>query len=85
MFNNFYNKTNPASFKQKVYGLIIGFIVINSINIVRISLLGYVPINHKPVFDIMHSYVTQNIMIVLVFFIFIIYLNSISKSDESKQ
>ena len=72
----------PASFKQKAYGLIIGFIVINIINIVRISLLGYVLMNHKPAFDIMHSYVTQNIMIVLVFFIFIVYLNIISKLDE---
>ena len=71
-----------ATLKQKLYGLVIGFIVINVINIFRILVLGYVLLEHKDMFDIMHHYVTQNIMIVFVFMVFIVYMRLI-ETDES--
>jgi exosortase/archaeosortase family protein len=75
----------PATYKAKLYGLIIGFIVINLINIVRIVLLGYVLEYHHDMFGVMHDYITQNIMIVFVFLLFIVYLNLIGSKDASTQ
>ena len=67
----------PATFKQKGIGVLVGFLVINIVNIFRIMVLGYVLIEYPDMFDVMHSYVTQNIMIVFVFLLFLIYLNLI--------
>lgn len=74
----------PASWKERGYGLLIGLIVINVINIVRIVILGYVLMNHKSIFDVMHNYITQNIMIVFVFLLFLVYLNLIGDENEQK-
>ncbi len=75
----------PASLKNKIYGLIIGFIVINIINIIRVMILGYVILEYNPYFDMMHTYVTQNIMIVFVFFAFIVYLHIIENHDAKSK
>jgi len=74
----------PAFNKERLYGFIIGFIVINIINIVRIVALGYVFVYHHSIFDITHDYITQNIMIVFVFLVFVVYLNWIGDKDETK-
>jgi len=73
----------PASIKHKIYGLIIGFIIINIINILRILVLGHVLLNYTEAFDVMHNYVTQNIMIVFVFLLFILYLRLIDKNEST--
>jgi len=72
----------PASKQAKVYGFIIGFVVINIINIFRIVTLGYVHLYYQSIFSVMHDYITQNIMIVLVFVVFVVYLNWIGDDAE---
>lgn len=71
----------PATLKQKSLGLLAGFVIVNLVNIVRIMVLGYVLIAYNDMFEIMHTYVTQNIMIVFVFLLFIVYLNFLDKDD----
>lgn len=71
-----------ATFKQKAYGLLLGIILVEMINIVRIAALAYISIYHNDVFDIIHRYVTQNIMIVLVFLLFSGYLLWIAKDKD---
>ena len=46
--------------------------------------LPYVFVYHHSIFDITHDYITQNIMIVFVFLVFVVYLNWIGEEDESK-
>jgi exosortase/archaeosortase family protein len=72
----------PATKKEKLYGLVVGFALVNIINIVRIAVLGYVHLYYYDVFDIIHRYVTQNIMIVLVFLLFSGYLLWITKDKD---
>jgi len=72
----------PATLREKGYGLLIGFMVINIINIFRIVSLGYVHLYHQSIFGVMHDYITQNIMIVLVFVVFVVYLNWIGEDEE---
>ncbi|MBN2824678.1 MAG: archaeosortase/exosortase family protein [Campylobacterales bacterium] len=49
----------PATHKEKVYGLLIGFVLINVINIIRIVILGYVHLYHHNILGVMHDYITQ--------------------------
>ncbi|MFA6136688.1 MAG: exosortase/archaeosortase family protein [Sulfurimonas sp.] len=71
-----------ATLKEKLYGLGIGLLSIYAINISRIMVLGYVGVNHFEYFDVMHTYITQNIMIVLVFFVFLIYINFVKSHEQ---
>ncbi len=72
-----------ATVKQKLYGLLLGFIVIELLNIVRIAFLGWVLKYHMPLFDVMHTYITQNIMIVIAFIAFIYYLQKVTPVHEN--
>jgi len=68
-----------ASLKQKVIGLIVGSTLLQAINILRIVLLAYVLENHPKYFELMHTYVTQSMMVVLSLVVFILYLNWIER------
>lgn len=65
----------PASFKSKIVGVAAGFFVIQLFNIVRIAVLAYSAVYYKELFDIIHIYVAQGIMIAASLAIFIVYLN----------
>jgi exosortase family protein XrtM len=69
----------PSSFKSKIIGIVIGVLIIEAINILRIAFLAYVINNYPKFFDIMHSYVTQSIMIILAFIIFLFYTQAVEK------
>jgi len=68
----------PATAKQKLFGLALGFVVIEFFNIIRIAVLGWVLEYHPSVFDTMHTYITQSIMIVIAFLAFIFYLQKVT-------
>lgn len=72
----------PATLKQKSIGLLIGIIALEFINIWRIALLAYVITNHNNIFDIMHDYITQSIMIALSFILFLTYLQTVSNEKN---
>ncbi len=68
----------PATWRQKLlYGLL-GTIVLEIINILRIALLAWVIEHYPKQFDLMHNYITQSIMIVLAFLVFLLYLQRVS-------
>jgi exosortase/archaeosortase family protein len=64
----------PAAWKKKLVGIVGGFVLLQIINILRIVGLAYAAVNMKPVFEILHIYVAQGIMIAIALGIFFIYI-----------
>lgn len=65
----------PASWKKKLTGIAVGFIVIQVVNILRIAGLGYSGIHFPGIFEYIHIYVAQGMMIAVALGIFFLYLN----------
>ena len=65
----------PAAWKKKLIGIIVGFIIIQVINIIRIVGLAYAAVNYREVFKILHIYIAQGLMIAIALGTFFIYLN----------
>lgn len=67
----------PASWKDRILGIIIGSTLLQVFNLIRITILAWVLEYQRDIFDVMHEYITQSIMIVIAFVIFLIYLQYI--------
>jgi exosortase H (IPTLxxWG-CTERM-specific) len=73
----------PASWKDKLMGILGGFLVIQVINILRISLLAYSAIHFKDLFEYIHIYIAQGMMIAVSLGVFFIYLNYAKTSQKA--
>lgn len=73
----------PASWKDKLMGIGGGFLVIQVINILRISLLAYSAIHFKDLFEYIHIYIAQGMMIAVSLGVFFIYLNYAKASQKA--
>jgi exosortase H (IPTLxxWG-CTERM-specific) len=71
----------PATWKKKIIGIIAGFLIIQIINIMRIAALAYAGVHFKSVFEYIHIYVAQGMMIAVSLITFFIYL-SYAKSQK---
>ncbi|RJR22758.1 MAG: hypothetical protein C4582_06075 [Desulfobacteraceae bacterium] len=69
----------PARLIKKFAGIIVGFFILQIINIVRIAGLGLSGIYFKEYFHYIHIYVAQGIMIVLALVIFFLWLNYVNE------
>ncbi len=67
----------PANAKMKVLGIVIGSLVLEVLNILRIALLAWTIEHYPNHFELMHTYITQSIMIVLAFLTFLFYLQKV--------
>lgn len=65
----------PAPWRKKVLGIIGGSLVIQIINVLRIAALAYSAMYYREVFEDMHLFVAQGMMIAVDFGIFLIYLD----------
>lgn len=65
----------PAAWKKRVIGIIAGFFIIQILNIIRIAGLAYAGVYYKKLFEVIHIYVAQGIMIAVALGIFLLYLN----------
>lgn len=65
----------PATWKKKILGIVTGFIIIQVINILRIALLAYSGIHFSRLFEYIHIYVAQGLMIAISLGVFFIYLH----------
>lgn len=70
----------PASWKKKLIGIVAGFLVIQVINIVRIAALAYAGVHFKSIFEYIHIYVAQGMMIAVSLITFFIYLHYAKRS-----
>lgn len=66
--------TFPASWRSRIIGIIAGFLVIQILNLIRIVALAYAGVYHRDLFDLIHLYVAQGVMIVVALATFVIYL-----------
>ena len=65
----------PASWKKKLIGIAAGFVVIQIVNILRIVGLAYSGVYAKNIFEYIHTYIAQGMMIAISLGVFFIYLN----------
>lgn len=65
----------PAPWKSKIAGIVSGFLIIQLLNIVRLTLLAYSAIHFKNLFEYIHIYVAQGIMIAVSLALFFVYLH----------
>ncbi|MGC2063735.1 MAG: exosortase H [Thermodesulfovibrionales bacterium] len=65
----------PASWKKKLIGMTTGFVVIQVVNIMRIAGLGYSGVHFPGMFEYIHIYVAQGMMIAVSLGVFFLYLN----------
>jgi exosortase H (IPTLxxWG-CTERM-specific) len=73
----------PASWKDKLMGILGGFLVIQVINILRISSLAYSAIHFKDLFEYIHIYIAQGMMIAVSLGVFFIYLKYAKASQKA--
>jgi exosortase family protein XrtM len=71
-----------AGFSAKLYGLFGGILFIYAFNLVRIAGLYYVVKYNPALFDMMHIYVGQIVIIFIALVYFIFWLNSIERLQE---
>ena len=65
----------PASWKKRLIGIAAGFAVIQIVNILRIVGLAYSGIHARNLFEYIHTYIAQGMMIAISLGVFFIYLN----------
>lgn len=64
----------PAAWKTRFLGIGAGFVIIQVINIMRIAGLAYSGVYYRKLFDVIHIYVAQGIMIAVALGLFLLYL-----------
>lgn len=65
----------PATWKKKLLGIVAGFIVIQIINIIRIVTLAYSCIYFKTLFEYIHIYIAQGMMIAVALGIYLLWIS----------
>jgi exosortase H (IPTLxxWG-CTERM-specific) len=73
----------PAHWKKKIVGILAGVFILQTANILRIVLLVYSGLHFKSLFDYIHIYVAQGMMIALSLAVFFIYLNHAKTSKTA--
>ena len=70
--------------RQKLLGILTGFLVIYMANLLRIIALYYV-LKYRPgLFDFMHIFVGQTFIIVIGLVFFVFWINAFARTDEQK-
>jgi len=77
--------TFPATWKNRLFGFAAGFLVIQVLNLIRIVALAYAGVYHRDLFDLIHIYVAQGVMIAVALGTFILYLSYLSHGQPNKQ
>lgn len=70
----------PATWKRRLLGIILGFVVIQIINIIRIVALAYSGIHLKNIFGYIHIYVAQGMMIAVALGIYLLWIGYAKES-----
>lgn len=65
----------PAKWKKKLLGIMAGLVIIQTANIIRIAFLAYSGVHMRKLFEFIHIYLAQGMMIALSLGLFFIYLN----------
>jgi len=74
----------PAEWKKKLFGILAGFFILQTVNLLRIVFLAYASVHFRKLFEFIHIYIAQGIMIALslgIFFLYLNYTNNVRKAD----
>jgi exosortase/archaeosortase family protein len=74
----------PAPWMHRLLGMFVGFVLLQVINILRIIALVYSALHLKSIFQYIHIYVAQGMMIAVSLGIFFIYLNYAKSSPKAR-
>ncbi len=77
--------TFPATWKNRLLGIVAGFLVIQVLNLIRIVALAYAGVYHRDLFDLIHLYVAQGVMIAVALATFVLYLTYMSHGQGKKE
>ena len=75
----------PAKFKDKLAGLLVGFIAIQALNLVRIISLFYMGQYSKVWFDWFHLYLWQALIILDAVFVWLIWLRWVARRQRDER
>lgn len=64
----------PASWRQRLYGLLVGFVAIQVLNVVRVISLFYLGQWSRPAFDFAHLYLWQGLIMLDVLVVYLLWL-----------
>ena len=73
----------PSTVKKKIIGIASGFFVIQAINILRIASLAYASVHFRGLFEYLHIYVAQGMMIAVSLGLFFLYLEYAKNSKTA--
>lgn len=73
----------PSKWIRKLYGILAGLLCIQFINILRIIGLAYAAVYLKDLFNYIHLYIAQGIMIAVALGMFFLYLSYIRTDEKS--
>jgi exosortase/archaeosortase family protein len=74
----------PAPWKHRLIGILGGFLVIQIINLLRIASLAYSAVHFKSLFEYIHIYIAQGMMIAVSLGIFFIYVNYAKNPQKAR-
>lgn len=72
----------PTNWKNKLIGIAAGFVMIQIVNILRIVGLAYSGIHARNLFEYIHTYIAQGMMIAISLGVFFIYLNYVKSTGK---
>jgi exosortase H (IPTLxxWG-CTERM-specific) len=72
----------PAAWKRRLIGIAAGFVVIQVVNIIRIAGLAYAGVHFPGIFEYVHIYIAQGMMIAVALGVFFLYLGYVNSHAE---
>lgn len=73
----------PAEAKKKLYGIGMGFLILQILNVLRIVGLGLSAVYLEQYFDFLHTYVAQGIMIAIALALFLIWISYAQQENST--
>ncbi len=73
----------PASGRRKLAGIALGFVILQAVNILRIAGLAYAGVRFPGIFEYLHIYVAQGMMIAVALAVFFVYLGHARPRDQA--
>jgi len=67
----------PSPWKAKVYGAVLGMVILQVVNLIRIVSLVYLGINHPKYFHDAHTFIWQIVIIALSLFLWMVWARSL--------
>lgn len=73
----------PTQWRRKLVGIAAGFFIIQAANFLRMLMLVYAGLHLKRLFDYIHVYIAQGLMIALALAVFFVYLNYANAPEKA--